>query len=332
MTNQFQEKINQKIKSVAGQDALDAEEETTNFQDKLTVKNISQKIEENLLYNANLPHIYKRDFFEVIDSTENKMKFKNKADKVLAEISEFKRFTLKSLKKANYIKANKPLLDKTASYIYATGKEEEGKTRGTGTGKTELAVIILKKFAKEYAEYFAKEKKDFLDISPFNQYSRNDYLDYPYFIHSSEFFNQLRENYSKNEGQRNTDLIRKVKDASILVWDDLMTEKITEFSMEQMQRIINHRYEAELPTIFTSNNKLEKLDNLNHQNETINQQGKRIYSRIEKMLGGDKLKFRMEGKDKRVNKNLDNQDKESENKSETDNVINIAQKRTKGEE
>jgi len=329
LTNPFQKRV----KEIAGEDVLD-EKETTNSQNsqsEISVKNMSQKIEDNLLKNSNLPHIYKRDFFEVIDNENNVQKFKGKSEEILEEISQFKRFTLQPLEKANYIEANKPLLDKKASYIYATGTSKEGMSRGTGTGKTELAVIVLKEFSKKYAEYFAEQKKDFLDISPFNKYSRNDYLDYPYFIHSSEFFNTLRDNYSANESKRNTDLIRKVKDASILVWDDLLTEKITEFSMEQMQRIINHRYEAELPTIFTSNYKLEKLDNLNYQNETINRQGERIYSRISEMLAGEKLKFRMEGKDKRVKKNLDKQEKNIKDDN-NENVISIAQRLTNTKE
>jgi DNA replication protein DnaC len=46
----------------------------------------------------------------------------------------------------------------------------------------------------------------------------------------------------------------------LLVLDDLGVENQTEWAHEQLYRVLNARYEEELPTIITSNHPLEHLD------------------------------------------------------------------------
>lgn len=58
---------------------------------------------------------------------------------------------------------------------------------------------------------------------------------------------------------RYEDVLSDVKDAKILLLDDLGIERQTEFSMEIVTAIIMARYDAELPTMFTSNKGLSEL-------------------------------------------------------------------------
>ncbi|MCA1719509.1 MAG: hypothetical protein LC781_22695 [Actinobacteria bacterium] len=44
-----------------------------------------------------------------------------------------------------------------------------------------------------------------------------------------------------------------VKNAELLVLDDLGSENATEWVRERIFVIVNHRYRAKLPTVFTSN-------------------------------------------------------------------------------
>jgi DNA replication protein DnaC len=44
-----------------------------------------------------------------------------------------------------------------------------------------------------------------------------------------------------------------VKTAELLVMDDLGSEKVTSWVQERLFVIVNHRYQEERPTIFTSN-------------------------------------------------------------------------------
>lgn len=99
------------------------------------------------------------------------------------------------------------------------------------------------------------------------------------------------------------DLIGRVKDfdtsdsaideiatVNLLIIDDIGAERSTEFSLEQVYRIINTRYQSELPTVFTTNLSLDEIEN---PKET---QYKRIYDRIDEMTP---IKLKMVGESKR---------------------------------
>ncbi|WP_370650285.1 ATP-binding protein [Oscillochloris sp. ZM17-4] len=51
-----------------------------------------------------------------------------------------------------------------------------------------------------------------------------------------------------------------VKQAPFLVLDDLGTESGTPWAKEKLYQLVNHRYNAQLPTVFTSNTRVEQLD------------------------------------------------------------------------
>jgi DNA replication protein DnaC len=51
-----------------------------------------------------------------------------------------------------------------------------------------------------------------------------------------------------------------VKQVPVLVLDDLGTESSTPWAKEKLYQLVNHRYNEQLPTVFTSNIRVEQLD------------------------------------------------------------------------
>jgi DNA replication protein DnaC len=55
-------------------------------------------------------------------------------------------------------------------------------------------------------------------------------------------------------------LLEQVKAAPVLILDDLGTQNATSWAQEKLFQILNHRYNAQLPTIVTTNLGLERID------------------------------------------------------------------------
>lgn len=56
-------------------------------------------------------------------------------------------------------------------------------------------------------------------------------------------------------------LLQEMMDCELLALDDMGTEKPSEWLVEQLYLIVNHRYEEKKPTICTSNQSLDDLGN-----------------------------------------------------------------------
>jgi len=98
---------------------------------------------------------------------------------------------------------------------------------GVGTGKTHLAVAVMNEII---------------------QTKRVPSL----FVTVPELLDNIRGTY--NDPGRNLDeWMDAVKNADLLVLDDLGSERPTEWVQERLFVIVNHRYREALPTIFTSN-------------------------------------------------------------------------------
>ena len=98
---------------------------------------------------------------------------------------------------------------------------------GVGTGKTHLAVAVMN-------ELIRRRRVPSL------------------FVTVPELLDNLRGAY--NDPGRNLDeWMHAVKNADLLLLDDLGSEKATAWVQERLFVIVNHRYREALPTIFTSN-------------------------------------------------------------------------------
>jgi DNA replication protein DnaC len=98
---------------------------------------------------------------------------------------------------------------------------------GVGTGKTHLAVAVMN-------ELMQRKRVPSL------------------FVTVPEFLDNLREAYMI-PGRDLDEWMDAVKNAELLVFDDLGAEKPNPWVRERIFVIVNHRYREALPTLFTSN-------------------------------------------------------------------------------
>lgn len=96
-----------------------------------------------------------------------------------------------------------------------------------GTGKTHLAVAVMN-------ELMTKKRVPSL------------------FVTVPELLDNLRGAYN-DPGRDLDEWMAAVKNADLLVLDDLGSERVTEWVRERVFVVVNHRYREVLPTIFTSN-------------------------------------------------------------------------------
>lgn len=103
-----------------------------------------------------------------------------------------------------------------------------------GCGKTHLAAAIANEALNRHIRlYFA--------IVP-------DLLDY------------LRATFDPNSEDTYDQRFDMIRNVPLLILDDLGTENAKPWAREKLYQIINHRYNAKLPTVITTNNDLDRLD------------------------------------------------------------------------
>jgi DNA replication protein DnaC len=94
---------------------------------------------------------------------------------------------------------------------------------GVGTGKTHLAMAIAQALAEGVSVLPATVP---------------------------ELLNMLRSGYKQGDYDELVDMCREI---DVLLLDDLGTERSTDWAAEQLFAIINHRYNAQKPTVITTN-------------------------------------------------------------------------------
>ena len=102
----------------------------------------------------------------------------------------------------------------------------------------------------------------------------NNLPDTTLFVSFTELFAEIRNTYSKSESNEQQ-VIDKYLNTDILVIDDFLTSRPTDWVIEILYRLINYRYEHLKKTIITSNLSLEEIENV--------LQDQRITSRIDRM-------------------------------------------------
>ena len=92
---------------------------------------------------------------------------------------------------------------------------------------------------------------------------------------------QIRSTYNSTTKTAEMDVIRPVMEAQLLILDDLGAERLTDWVEETMNVIVNSRYNAKLPTIFTSN--YEDVPGSDDMNSLFVRVGFRLHSRLREM-------------------------------------------------
>ncbi len=80
------------------------------------------------------------------------------------------------------------------------------------------------------------------------------------FVVVPDLLDHLRAAYAPGAEEGYDARFEAVRSAPLLVLDDLGTEAPTPWAAEKLFQILNHRYNARLPTVFTTNHSLEDLD------------------------------------------------------------------------
>jgi len=80
------------------------------------------------------------------------------------------------------------------------------------------------------------------------------------FVVVPDLLDHLRAAYKPDSDLGYDTLLEQVRTAPVLVLDDLGTQNATAWAQEKLFQILNHRYNAQLPTVVTTNLSLERID------------------------------------------------------------------------
>jgi DNA replication protein DnaC len=75
-----------------------------------------------------------------------------------------------------------------------------------------------------------------------------------------DLLDHLRATFGPNSPVSYDERFDEVRNAPLLILDDLGTQSSTPWAQEKLFQILNHRYNARLPTVVTSNHTLEEID------------------------------------------------------------------------
>jgi DNA replication protein DnaC len=80
------------------------------------------------------------------------------------------------------------------------------------------------------------------------------------FINTPDLLDHLRATYGPNSLTSYDQRFEQVRNAPLLILDDLGSQSNTEWAQEKLYQIFNHRYNARLPTVITTNEELESIE------------------------------------------------------------------------
>jgi DNA replication protein DnaC len=80
------------------------------------------------------------------------------------------------------------------------------------------------------------------------------------FVSTPDLLDHLRATYGPNAQTSYDQRFEQVRNAPMLILDDLGTQSNTDWAQEKLYQIFNHRYNARLPTVVTTNEELESIE------------------------------------------------------------------------
>lgn len=89
-----------------------------------------------------------------------------------------------------------------------------------------------------------------------------------YFMIAPDLLDHLRSTFAPSSEVSYDDLFEQVRNVALLVLDDLGTQSSTPWATEKLFQVLNHRFNAQLPTVVTTNVKLDRLDESIHSRLT----------------------------------------------------------------
>ena len=80
------------------------------------------------------------------------------------------------------------------------------------------------------------------------------------FVNIPDLLDHLRATYGPSSEVSFDERFEEVRDAPVLILDDLGTQNATPWAQEKLYQILNHRYNAQLPTVVTTTQDLQDID------------------------------------------------------------------------
>ena len=80
------------------------------------------------------------------------------------------------------------------------------------------------------------------------------------FVVVPDLLDHLRTTFGPNSEIQYDEMFEQVRSTRLLVLDDLGSQSATPWAQEKLFQLLNHRYNAQLPTVITTNQRLEDLD------------------------------------------------------------------------
>jgi DNA replication protein DnaC len=80
------------------------------------------------------------------------------------------------------------------------------------------------------------------------------------FVNTADLLDSIRSTFQPDADENYDDRFDEFRTVPLLILDDLGVESPTPWAREKLYQILNHRYNAELPTVITTNHELEDLE------------------------------------------------------------------------
>ena len=88
---------------------------------------------------------------------------------------------------------------------------------------------------------------------------REDQGDEVFFATVADLLDYLRATFGPDSDVSHDDLLDRIRNADVLVLDDMGAERSTPFAEDKLFQIVGYRYEERLPTIITTSQQIETI-------------------------------------------------------------------------
>ncbi|BBB32296.1 DNA replication protein DnaC [Thermotomaculum hydrothermale] len=164
-----------------------------------------------------------------------------------------------NIPKAIGLKQAKTLLYDYVQLELFKSKKQSFLIKGTvGSGKTHLCAAVVRELVK----------KGYYNI---------------YFVDFKELLDEIKSTFSYASDLSEADILFPVLNAGLLIIDDLGSERNTEWSEDVFARILNYRYNRDLPVIITTNYFDRQIPNALTEETLEERVGIRMRSRLYEM-------------------------------------------------
>ncbi|MGL4759040.1 MAG: ATP-binding protein [Patescibacteria group bacterium] len=140
-----------------------------------------------------------------------------------------------------------------------------------GRGKTAIAIHIAKNWLQKFKDYQNQQFQDYCDGKRGYTYKFQDemYLAKVNFTPMDELIETINQAFGIKQNTDAKAIYQRWCEIPLLIVDDLGKEKLSDFRIEKVYNLLNHRYENKLQTVITTNFNLSDLAELGYSTALI---------------------------------------------------------------